>query len=82
MSRIIGPRGAAREVYEAVSALLAAAGLKPGPLNRSGKHYKLPVEINSRQHTIIIPVSPSDPNAVNIKLGDVRRLLRREGVLA
>lgn len=81
MSGMTGPKGRAREVYDAVLAELKAAGLPEPTLTAGGKHYKLHIIIGARTRTITLPRSPSDPRAAIIKVGDVRRLLQSEGVL-
>ena len=71
----------ARGVYEAVLDELAAVGLPKPVLKKGGKHYQLLVAINGRLHKVILPLSPSDPQACHAKRGDIRRLLRSEGLL-
>lgn len=80
MTRISGPRGKAREVYDAVVAELNRAGASIGALEHGGRHYRLPIVVAGRRSVLTLPASPSDKNAIAIKLSDVRRTLRAAGV--
>ena len=81
MSSAIRMNGKGRAVYEAVLDELAAVGLPKPVLKKGGKHFYLVASVNGRQRKITLPASPSDPDACHVKRGDVRRLLRSEGLL-
>jgi hypothetical protein len=60
-----------RQVIAGVRAL----GAQDVALSHGGKHPRLTFFFNGREHRVTLASSPSDTDAVKIKLGDVRRRL-------
>jgi len=71
------PTPSGRAVYEAVVAECVAQGLPQPVLTPGGKHFKLLVMIDGERHALTMPRSPSDTDAPRIKVGDLRRLIRK-----
>lgn len=70
-----------RELYQRVEALLARLNV---PIIRVeyGKHPRIIVAVNGHERSIGMPCRTVGSNIWRIKLGEVRRLLRSEGIRA